>query len=103
MMSSLSSYVLVRVEGLEPPRLAAPEPKSGASANFAIPANCHETARPFPYGRNGAGPQIRALLTKALAGCERKNTKTNMDPILQMAAALTHSCHILMEKRIGTD
>jgi hypothetical protein len=30
---------LVRVEGLEPPRLAAPEPKSGASANFATPAS----------------------------------------------------------------
>ena len=27
---------LVRVEGLEPPHLAAPEPKSGASTNFAI-------------------------------------------------------------------
>lgn len=26
----------VRVEGLEPPRLATPEPKSGATANFAI-------------------------------------------------------------------
>ena len=31
--------VLVRVKGLEPPRLAAPEPKSGASASFATPAN----------------------------------------------------------------
>ena len=30
--------VVVRVEGLEPPRLAAPEPKSGASTNFATPA-----------------------------------------------------------------
>ena len=30
---------LVRVEGLEPPRLAAPEPKSGASTNFATPAS----------------------------------------------------------------
>ena len=30
--------MLVRVEGLEPPRLAAPEPKSGASTNFATPA-----------------------------------------------------------------
>ena len=30
--------ILVRVEGLEPPRLAAPEPKSGASTNFATPA-----------------------------------------------------------------
>ena len=28
----------MRVEGLEPPRLAAPEPKSGASTNFATPA-----------------------------------------------------------------
>ena len=34
---SKSSFV-VRVKGLEPPRLAAPEPKSGASANFATPA-----------------------------------------------------------------
>ncbi len=29
---------VVRERGLEPPRLAAPDPKSGASANFAIPA-----------------------------------------------------------------
>ncbi len=29
---------MVRVKGLEPPRLAASEPKSGASANFATPA-----------------------------------------------------------------
>jgi hypothetical protein len=29
---------LVRVKGLEPPRLAAPEPKSGASTNSATPA-----------------------------------------------------------------
>ena len=30
--------LLVRVEGFEPPCLAAPEPKSGASTNFATPA-----------------------------------------------------------------
>ena len=29
----------VRVKGLEPPRLAAPDPKSGASANSATPAD----------------------------------------------------------------
>src|SRR4051812_9283690 len=29
---------LVRVKGVEPPRLAAPDPKSGASANSATPA-----------------------------------------------------------------
>ena len=36
--TSAATVPVVRVEGLEPPRLAAPEPKSGASANFAIPA-----------------------------------------------------------------
>ena len=36
--SCFAKTLLVRVEGLEPPRLAAPEPKSGASTNFATPA-----------------------------------------------------------------
>jgi hypothetical protein len=30
---------LVRAEGLEPPRLAPPEPKSGVSTNFTTPAS----------------------------------------------------------------
>ncbi len=29
---------MVRIKGVEPPRLAAPDPKSGASANSAISA-----------------------------------------------------------------
>ncbi len=29
---------MVRMEGLEPPRLAAPDPKSGVSANFTTSA-----------------------------------------------------------------
>ncbi len=29
---------MVRMEGLEPPRLAAPEPKSGVSTNFTTSA-----------------------------------------------------------------
>jgi hypothetical protein len=32
---------LVRVRGLEPPRLAATEPKSVASTSFATPATAH--------------------------------------------------------------
>ena len=28
----------MRVKGLEPPRLSAPDPKSGAATNYAIPA-----------------------------------------------------------------
>lgn len=35
----ISTDCMVRVEGLEPPRLAASEPKSGASTNFATPAS----------------------------------------------------------------
>lgn len=31
-------YVVVRVEGLEPPRRKTPDPKSGASANSATRA-----------------------------------------------------------------
>lgn len=37
MAISIILYV-VRAEGLEPPRLASPEPKSGVSANFTTPA-----------------------------------------------------------------
>lgn len=33
-----ASHQMVREEGLEPTHLSAPEPKSGASTNFAIPA-----------------------------------------------------------------
>ena len=34
-----SIFFMVRMRGLEPPRLAAPDPKSGASANSATSAN----------------------------------------------------------------
>ena len=52
----------MRVEGLEPPRLAAPEPKSGASTNFATPAH---TA---PW----AG--MKRSITKLFSKCERENS-----------------------------
>lgn len=35
---AMSREEKVRVEGLEPPCLAAPDPKSGTSTNFATPA-----------------------------------------------------------------
>ena len=37
---------MVRVKGVEPPRLAAPDPKSGASANSATPALLKKWCRP---------------------------------------------------------
>ena len=46
---------LVRVEGLEPPRLAAPEPKSGASTNFATPASKMQTAFHNPISKGYSG------------------------------------------------
>ena len=48
---------MVRVEGLEPPRLAAPEPKSGASTNFA-------TLR--TQSKMGSKPYLPALISKNL-------------------------------------
>ena len=56
---------VVRVEGLEPPRLAAPEPKSGASTNFATPAR-FDRAGPSP-------PAVARCIAKLVCGCERKN------------------------------
>ncbi len=35
-------YSAVRVEGLEPPCLAASDPKSDTSTNFATPAKNHD-------------------------------------------------------------
>ena len=43
---------MVRVEGLEPPRLAAPEPKSGASTNFATPAFKNKQCSTLPYQKD---------------------------------------------------
>ena len=51
---------MVRVKGLEPPRLAAPEPKSGASTNFATPAFKIQTA-------------FALSITKGYSGFESKN------------------------------
>jgi len=46
----------VRVEGLEPPSLAAPDPKSGVSTNFTTPAKLTEfqTAALFKVGGKGS-------------------------------------------------
>ncbi len=32
-------FIIVRLKGLEPPRLSAPDPKSGAATNYATAAS----------------------------------------------------------------
>jgi hypothetical protein len=55
---------MVRVKGLEPPRLAALGPKPSASTNSATPAQFREIKIPSPY--------TSRLIAKCLEGCERK-------------------------------
>src|SRR6056297_2498375 len=60
---------MVRVEGLEPPRLAAPEPKSGASTNSATPARRSACPPRAPAGTD------RVPLAKDSCRCEGKSIK----------------------------
>lgn len=52
---------LVRVEGLEPPWIAPPDPKSGMSTNFTTPAKSYRLIFTFFY-RNPA--TVKGLLLK---------------------------------------
>jgi hypothetical protein len=42
---SLDYRVFVRLKGLEPPRLSAPDPKSGAATNYATAASFNSGAK----------------------------------------------------------
>ena len=53
---------MVRVKGLEPPRLAAPEPKSGASTNSATPAWSARLSKAF-YGMR----EVKCIAAQFLA------------------------------------
>ncbi len=47
---------MVRAEGLEPPRLTPPEPKSGVSTSFTTPAGREAAELPHPAPRIKARP-----------------------------------------------
>lgn len=53
--------IIVRVEGLEPPWIAPPDPKSGMSTNFTTPAFCRQ---PFYLAFQPFPPQIGWLALK---------------------------------------
>lgn len=57
---SEGSFV-VRVEGLEPPWIAPPDPKSGMSTNFTTPASL---ASPFTRLLNRIHPSLDVLPSK---------------------------------------
>ena len=63
--------VLVHAEGLEPPRLAAPDPKSGAATNYATRAETVFESRIF---LNGA-----AKVRKSALICNRFSRNPNSD------------------------
>ena len=54
---------MVRMEGLEPPRLAAPEPKSGVSTNFTTSATERRT-RFEARDIEGSAHKYQALFNK---------------------------------------
>src|SRR5262249_13898400 len=72
---------LVRAEGLEPPRLSSPEPKSGASTSFATPAHYASRApRPEPAPQQGAVYSTDVPGTRGKAGLRRAAASTWRGP-----------------------
>lgn len=69
---------MVRVKGLEPPRLAAPEPKSGASTNSATPARFANHLLRAAVDSKGS-IRMRALISS-------KSKQCNIAPICEQVA-----------------
>ena len=59
----------VRVKGLEPPRLAAPDPKSGVYTNFTTPAFPERGAK---VRRNSLNLNLCGMESPALGWCGLK-------------------------------
>src|SRR6185503_10185004 len=70
----IQPFILVRAEGLEPPRLSPLEPKSSASTSSATPAKGDHRKHPAPSPAAGKYPVCRRRgLYHASSGAQQKN------------------------------
>ena len=78
----LSKTAFVRAEGLEPPCLSAPDPKSGTSTNFATPGSFPNSAQQW-FNQTGRKNRGIDLCTKS---------SLLYQPIIRIVAAFTMGC-----------
>ena len=62
-------FVLVRMKGLEPPRLTAPDPKSGAATNYATSA---KSSAKILFFLNFANPHCEKVTSQRVNILEKK-------------------------------
>ena len=62
----------VRARGLEPPHLAAPDPKSGVSTNSTTPADVFSLSMPFGKFPGGWPALVISICLLVVSGCKYK-------------------------------
>lgn len=82
-----SGLLTVRMKGLEPPRLAAPDPKSGAAANYATSAKLG--AQIYVFYLIWANKSLKDLIFLVMASKNKYfcQPKTGTAPIAQPVRA----------------
>lgn len=90
-------YKELRVEGLEPPHISAPEPKSGVSTNFTIlacgPSNVRESSL------ESSGFVGKLLVLGCLSKCAGVVANPQFDDFFQTFEMIHHSIHFFRSAR----
>ena len=87
---------MVRMEGLEPPRLAAPEPKSGVSTNFTTSAT-ERRSRFEARDIEGSAHKYQALFSKpSILGPLEKRSGCVVDIFEEVISTSIESIVIIM-------
>jgi hypothetical protein len=95
------SRILVRAKGLEPPRLASPEPKSGASTSSATPAS-KPPKRERPQALGALYINLPALRQRKNGGCpaepsdcaRRRAGALRLAPVLRQGRGRHHAAEL---------